>query len=95
MFKKMSFSTLGSAFLLFALSTVAFAEGGETAIAGLRYFTVSVFAAGFGIAVAAFGGALGQGRRAGMPIPRDRLDSTYPDEPGGASHSCPGGTRRE
>lgn len=61
MFKKLSFSTLGSAFILFALSTVAFAAEGETAVAGLRYFTVSVFAAGFGIAIAAFGGALGQG----------------------------------
>ena len=60
MFKKMSFSTLGAAFLLFAFSTVAFAAS-EVAIAGLKYFTVSVFAAGFGIAVAAFGGALGQG----------------------------------
>ncbi len=61
MFKKLSFSTLGSAFLLFALSTVAYAEGAELPIAGLKYFTVSVFAAGFGIAVAAFGGSLGQG----------------------------------
>ncbi len=60
MFKKVSFSTLGTAFILFALATVAYAAEGETAVAGLRYFTVSVFAAGFGIAVAAFGGALGQ-----------------------------------
>ena len=61
MFKKLSFSTLGSAFFLFALCTVAYAAGDELPIAGLKYFTVSVFAAGFGIAVAAFGGALGQG----------------------------------
>jgi F-type H+-transporting ATPase subunit c len=61
MFKKLSFSTLGTAFVLFALSTVAYAAEGGAAVAGLRYFTVSVFAAGFGIAVAAFGGALGQG----------------------------------
>jgi F-type H+-transporting ATPase subunit c len=64
MFKKLSFSTLGSAFVLLALGTVAYAAeagGGELAIAGLRYFTVSVFAAGFGIAIAAFGGSLGQG----------------------------------
>lgn len=60
MFKKMSCSTLGSAFLLFAVSTVAYAASDETALAGLKYFTVSVFTAGFGIAVAAFGGALGQ-----------------------------------
>ncbi len=64
MFKKLSFSTLGSAFVLLAFGTVAYAAeagGGELAIAGLRYFTVSVFAAGFGIAIAAFGGSLGQG----------------------------------
>jgi F-type H+-transporting ATPase subunit c len=59
MFKKLSFSTLGSAFILLALSTVAYAAEGATN--ALDYFTVSVFAAGFGIAVAAFGGALGQG----------------------------------
>ena len=61
MLKKLSFSSLGSAFLLFALCTVAYAAGDELPIAGLKYFTVSVFAAGFGIAVAAFGGSLGQG----------------------------------
>ncbi len=61
MFKKLSCSVVSSAFLLLALSTVAYAAGNETAIAGLRYFTVSVFAAGFGIAIAAFGGSLGQG----------------------------------
>lgn len=64
MFKKLSFSTLGSAFVLLAFGTVAYAAeagGSELAIAGLRYFTVSVFAAGFGIAIAAFGGSLGQG----------------------------------
>jgi F-type H+-transporting ATPase subunit c len=61
MFKKMSFSTLGSAFFLFALCTVAYAAGDETAVAGLKYFTVSVFAAGIGIGVAAFGTGIGQG----------------------------------
>jgi len=61
MFKKVSFTTLSTAFILFALSTVVYAAEGGTAVAGLRYFTVSVFAAGFGIAIAAFGGALGQG----------------------------------
>ena len=61
MFKKLSFSTLGSAFSLFALSTVAYAAGGEAAIAGLKYFTVSVFAAGFGIGIAAFGCGIGMG----------------------------------
>ena len=54
MFKKLSFSTLGAAFILFALSTVAFAADSELPIAALKYFTVSVFAAGFGIAVAAW-----------------------------------------
>jgi len=59
MFKKLSFSTLVSAFFLFALSTVAYAAGDELALAGLRYFTVSVFTAGFAIAFAAFGGSIG------------------------------------
>lgn len=61
MFKKLSFSTLGSAFLVFALSTVAYAAGDEMAIAGLKYFTVSVFAAGFGIGIAALGCGIGMG----------------------------------
>ncbi len=61
MFKQLSFSTLGSAFLVFALSTVAYAAGDEIALAGLKYFTVSVFTAGFAIAFAAFGGSIGQG----------------------------------
>jgi F-type H+-transporting ATPase subunit c len=59
MFKKLSCSTLGAAFLLLALCTGVYAAE-EIAIASLKYFTVSVFVAGFGIAVAAFGGALGQ-----------------------------------
>jgi hypothetical protein len=54
MFKKMSFSTVGTAFGLFALSTTAYAAGGEIGINALKYFTVSVFAAGFYIAIAAF-----------------------------------------
>ncbi|MES0349298.1 MAG: ATP synthase F0 subunit C [Desulfobacteria bacterium] len=61
MFKKLSFSTLMSVFMLCALSTVAYAAGDEIALAGLRYFTVSVFTAGFAIALAAFGGSIGQG----------------------------------
>ena len=63
MFKKLSFLTLGSAFWLFALSTVAYAAGAgaETAIAGLKYFTTSVFAAGFSIGIAAFGCGIGMG----------------------------------
>ena len=61
MFKKLSFSTLGSAFFLLALSTVAYAAGDETAIAGLKYFTVSVFAAGIGIGISSFGTGIGQG----------------------------------
>ena len=60
MFKKLSISTLGSAFLLFALCTVAYA-GEETAIAGLKYFAVSVFAAGVPIGIAAFGCGIGMG----------------------------------
>ncbi len=61
MFKKVSLSTLGTTFVLFALCTVAYAAGDEAAVAGLRYFTVSVFAAGIGIGVAAFGTGIGQG----------------------------------
>ena len=61
MFKKLSFSSLGSAFFLFALCTVAYAADVETAIACLKYFTVSVFAAGFGIGIAAFGCGIGMG----------------------------------
>jgi F-type H+-transporting ATPase subunit c len=61
MLKKVSFSTLGSAFWLFAFSTVAYAADVSTAIAGLKYFTVSVFAAGFGIGIAAFGCGIGMG----------------------------------
>jgi F-type H+-transporting ATPase subunit c len=61
MFKKLSFSSLGSVFFLFALCTVAYAADAETAIAALRYFTVSVFAAGFGIGIAAFGCGIGMG----------------------------------
>jgi F-type H+-transporting ATPase subunit c len=61
MFKKLSLSTLMSAFMICAVSTVAYAAGDEIALAGLRYFTVSVFTAGFAIAFAAFGGSIGQG----------------------------------
>ena len=61
MFKKLSFTTLGSVFVLCAFSTVAYAAGDEIALAGLKYFTVSVFTAGFAIAFAAFGGSIGQG----------------------------------
>jgi len=61
MFKKLSFSTLCSAFLLFALSTAAYAASGELGIAALKYFTVSVFAAGFGIGIAALGCGIGMG----------------------------------
>jgi len=61
MFKKLSFSTLGTVFLVLACSTVAFAASDELALAGLKYFTVSVFTAGFAIALAAFGGSIGQG----------------------------------
>jgi F-type H+-transporting ATPase subunit c len=61
MFKKLSLSTLMSAFMICAVSTAAYAAGDEIALAGLKYFTISVFTAGFAIAFAAFGGSLGQG----------------------------------
>lgn len=50
-----------SGLFLFLLSNLAMAAGEETGIAGLKFFTTLVFAAGFGIAVAAFGGSIGQG----------------------------------
>jgi F-type H+-transporting ATPase subunit c len=61
MLKKLSFSTLGAALLVCGMSTAAFAAGDEIALAALKYFTVSVFTAGFAIALAAFGGSIGQG----------------------------------
>jgi F-type H+-transporting ATPase subunit c len=61
MLKKLSFATLTSVFSLCVLSTAAYAAGDELALAGLKYFTVSVFTAGFAIALAAFGGSIGQG----------------------------------
>ena len=62
MFRKASFSLL-TALLLVAVAAVAF--GAEGAAAGAGDSSVKTFialAAGFGIAIASFGGALGQGR---------------------------------
>lgn len=62
MLKKLSFSTLGSAFLLLAVSSAAYASD-ELALAGVKYFTVCVFTAGAAIAlssmVCGFSQALG------------------------------------
>jgi F-type H+-transporting ATPase subunit c len=51
--------TLTALFLL-ALCSVALAQGGGAGTS-LKFFITTVFAAGFGIAIAAFGGSLGQG----------------------------------
>jgi len=45
---------------LLALSSLALAQEG-TVPGGMKFFITTVFAAGFGIAIAAFGGSLGQG----------------------------------
>ena len=61
MFRKVSFTFLLT--LLFAaVATVAFAEEGAAAGMGGSAKTFIALAAGFGIAIASFGGALGQGR---------------------------------
>ncbi len=49
-----------SGLFLLALSSLAMAEEGVSA-AGLKFFVATVTAAGFGIAIAAFGTGLGQG----------------------------------
>jgi len=61
MFRKISFSSL-FALLFVAVATVAFAEEGAAAGMGDSVKTFIALAAGFGIAIASFGGALGQGR---------------------------------
>ena len=61
MFRKVSFTFL-LALLLAAAATVAFAEEGAAAGTGGSARTFIALAAGFGIAIASFGGALGQGR---------------------------------
>ena len=61
MFRKLSLSFL-LALLVVAVASVAFAEEGAAAAAGGNVKTFIALAAGFGIAIASFGGALGQGR---------------------------------
>ncbi len=64
MFRKLSFSFL-LALLVLAAASVAFAaeEGAAAAAAGgSNVKTFIALAAGFGIAIASFGGALGQGK---------------------------------
>jgi F-type H+-transporting ATPase subunit c len=60
MSKKVGFLT---ALLVLGLSTLAFAANVDPNVqaAGLRFFMYSALAAGFGIAIAAFGTGLGQG----------------------------------
>ncbi|MGE5188859.1 MAG: ATP synthase F0 subunit C [Gemmatimonadota bacterium] len=61
MFRKLSLSFL-LALLVVAAASVAFAEEGAAAAAGGNVKTFIALAAGFGIAIASFGGALGQGK---------------------------------
>ncbi len=62
MFRRVTYSLL-LALLVVAAASVAFAEEGAAAGAtGGNVKTFIALAAGFGIAIASFGGALGQGR---------------------------------
>ncbi len=62
MFRRLTFSLL-LALLVVAAASVAFAEEGAAAAAGgSNVKTFIALAAGFGIAIASFGGALGQGQ---------------------------------
>ncbi|MDA8121228.1 MAG: ATP synthase F0 subunit C [Deltaproteobacteria bacterium] len=62
MFRRLTF-TLLLALLVVAAASVAFAEEGAAAAAGgSNVKTFIALAAGFGIAIASFGGALGQGK---------------------------------
>ncbi|HZW36488.1 MAG: hypothetical protein A2Z13_00425 [Deltaproteobacteria bacterium RBG_16_64_85] len=62
MFRRLTFSFL-LALLFVAVASVAFAEEGAAAAAGgSNVKTFIALAAGFGIAIASFGGALGQGK---------------------------------
>jgi F-type H+-transporting ATPase subunit c len=61
MFRKTSFTFLLT-LLFVAVASVAFAQEGDAAGLGGNVKTFIALAAGFGIAIASFGGALGQGR---------------------------------
>ena len=61
MFRKLSLSFL-LALLVVAVASVAFAQEGAAEAGGGNVKTFIALAAGFGIAIASFGGALGQGK---------------------------------
>ena len=61
MFRRLTFSLL-LALLLVPVASAAFAQEGAAAAAGGNVKTFIALAAGFGIAIASFGGALGQGK---------------------------------
>lgn len=61
MFRRLTFSFL-LALLVVAAASAAFAQEGAAAAAGGNVKTFIALAAGFGIAIASFGGALGQGK---------------------------------
>lgn len=62
MSRKVLLCSVVASVLVLGLSSLAFAAELEPEVMkrGLTYFVVSVFAAGFGIAIASFGGAWGQ-----------------------------------
>lgn len=65
MTKKFVFLALVLAITFIAVLPVAIAAEEEAAVdktANLKYYYITAFACAFGIAIAAFGGALGQGR---------------------------------
>lgn len=61
MFRRLTFSLL-PALLIVAAASAAYAQEGAAAAAGGNVKTFIALAAGFGIAIASFGGALGQGK---------------------------------
>jgi F-type H+-transporting ATPase subunit c len=63
---KKSFALLAVIGLVLVIASPAFAQGAEGAAAGKA--TYALLAAGLGIGIAAFGGALGQGRTASAAL---------------------------
>jgi F-type H+-transporting ATPase subunit c len=59
---KRFFSTLGLVVAMVAVASPAFAQDGQAAGGGMGWQVWSIITAGFALGIAAFGGALGQGR---------------------------------
>ena len=62
---KRFFSTFGLMMGFMGVAAPAFAQGAEGAGGGMGWEVASIITAGFAVGIAAFGGALGQGRAAG------------------------------